>query len=170
MKFVRWAVILVFAVLVALSFSSCALGAETRVVSATAGALTGTHSFPVNFPYAGEIVEVQSVALQGLSHADAENLRITLRSPGLQPVILSNYEGGTDDFLGTYTYVDSGSGEGVNVYVASAGIIVPTTYWAYGDLSDYDDKDCIGDWKLEIDGASAGTLSSWAITIQYRPY
>ena len=58
MKLVRWAVILLGAVLVSVSVTSCALGAETKTVSASAGGLTGSHSFPVNFPYAGEIVEI----------------------------------------------------------------------------------------------------------------
>jgi hypothetical protein len=155
---------------------SCDLLYETRTFTTAGGAVDGdnVNNFPCALPIAGEVKEVISVQLINFTHDNAQNIKISLLSPGGKELILVNAAGGTNDYKGNYKFVDQNSDEGYNKFIidAIAGVIVPETYWIEGDFYEFDNKDTLGNWTLRITekGGVAGNLGEWKFTIQYDEY
>jgi hypothetical protein len=149
--------------------------ARTDTFSGSGGTIAGAgeSEFPASVPIAGEIWEIKSVTLRGLVHPNSKELNIELQAPGMFTSSLSSYRGtGDQAFDGDYVFVDQGSDEGADTYLPLDGVIYPATYEASTDLSEFNNKDTLGTWKLIItnSGTSDGSLSDWSLELRYKRY
>jgi len=172
----HWPFVAVIAIAIVL-LGSCVLIfnlPRTETFSGAGGTISSgtTTEFPLTVDVAGEIREIESVSLTGLSHPDSQALNIQLQAPGLFDTALSQYRGnGSQSFDGDYVFVDLGSDSGADTYLPESGDIYETTYESSTDLDEFDGKDTHGVWKLVFFNTGAtGSLDGWSLELTYKEY
>jgi hypothetical protein len=129
----------------------------------------GINYFPIEIPIDGEVVKVDKVSLISLNYAVASDLEIRVEKVGSALKNIVKKKGGSNAFVGDYTFVDNSDEKGLPRLVTYTGVVVPEIYQS-GDFYDFKNCELLGSWHLIIidwTPGTDGTLRSWQIRILF---
>jgi len=168
--------ILIFPLFVFL-FSSCEFlilptTSTKTYTNDTGGDVTyGNNDFEISASDSGQVVTVESVSLDELVYDDAQDLTISLISPGGRSRALVTQKGSSSKYTGDYTFVDDGDSSGLPRIIEYSGDVVPETYQAESDFDDFSGESVSGTWTLRIHDNTLltdGTLAGWSLKLEFE--
>ncbi len=150
---------------------SCGATSFTEIYTGTGGTITaGINTFTIDVPDEGWVLDVFKITLINFNYAVASDLQIRAEKVGGKRVTLLDQKAGTNEFTGTYTFVDASDDAGLSRIVTYNGVIVPEVYQSEADFSTFEETVLYGTWQLTISDwtpATDGTLGGWSIELEY---
>ena len=158
-------------VVVSIALVSCGTTIFTETYTGAGGSITdGVNTFTIDVSNEGWVLNVLEITLTDFIYPTASDLQIRFEKVDDERVTLLDQRAGTNDFIGTYTFVDNSDEAGLSRIVTYNGVVVPETYQSEADFGIFEETVQTGTWQLTISdwtAANDGTLGSWTIEIEY---
>lgn len=148
---------------------------EEKTFSGTGGAIPpsgtrGTSTFEIPIPNTGVINEITGLELTGLEHTFANDLKISLISPGgVVATVVDRLGAGTSgaesDYDGDYLFENDAE----DTVEFAGGFITPGLYRPQSSWAKFVGTRAAGTWKLRVQDLSVsdtGSLDSWTLKMR----